>query len=98
MKTLLVIFSLTFAAYFNQTSERENINSENTIEVVSEVNSDYCDGWSEGWADGWRYECDWCVVPTTPICPVPKVGRDKYKHGYNRAFVKARREYQKRNQ
>ena len=47
----------------------------------------YCDGWDDGYCEGWKDERgQFAICPLTPICPIPKVGLDSYRDGYNRGF------------
>lgn len=74
MKTLLTVFTLVIALHFS---------------TENNVNDTYCDGWEDGFEDGYCYEQGMsCVAPATPVCPIPKVGQEKYQDGYNRAFKK----------
>ena len=48
---------------------------------------DYCDGWEDGYCEGWRdIKGQFAICPITPICPLPDIGRDRYRDGYNRGF------------
>lgn len=49
---------------------------------------EYSDGWEEGWSEGWKYvKGPYSIPPIAPIAPIPRIGQDKYKDGYNRGFV-----------
>jgi hypothetical protein len=49
--------------------------------------SDFCDGWEDGYCEGWRdVKGQLAICPITPVCPIPKIGTDTYKGGYNRGF------------
>ena len=65
-------------------------NSINTLEPTkTEVitASDYCDGWEDGYCEGWKdVKGQYAICPITPICPIPKIGKDGYRGGYNRGF------------
>lgn len=41
----------------------------------------YCDGWSDGYILGYCGNDLFCIEPVVPICPLPSVGLDEYKHG-----------------
>lgn len=52
--------------------------------------NEYCKGWENGWHNGWKYIMgDFYITPIAPICPIPEIGRDSYKDGYNRGFAVA---------
>jgi len=69
-------------------------NSMNNKEVT--VVSDYCDGWEEGYCEGWKdVKGQLAICPITPICPIPDIGQDTYKGGYNRGFKAGSRAAQK---
>lgn len=47
------------------------------------VNSDFCEGWEDGYQDA----LEGCFkVGLTPLCPIPPIGRDTYKHGYGMGY------------
>tara|TARA_R110000772_G_scaffold89737_1_gene185736 strand:+ start:3871 stop:4152 length:282 start_codon:yes stop_codon:yes gene_type:complete len=50
----------------------------------------YCDGWEAGYIQGWCYEVPNCIKPIVPVCPIAKVGQDRYIDGYNRGFLKGK--------
>lgn len=61
------------------------------------VDDDYCDGWKDGWAEGWKYiKGQYSLPPLAPICPIPEIGKNKYKNGYNRGFVAGMRKAQEK--
>lgn len=48
---------------------------------------DFCDGWEDGYCEGWKdIKGQYAICPITPICPIPEIGQDTYKGGYNRGF------------
>ncbi|MEM6725324.1 MAG: hypothetical protein AAF598_14890 [Bacteroidota bacterium] len=53
----------------------------------------FCEGWEKGYAIGlqlWAEEEDKRVpLKITPICPIPKVNRDRYSDGFERGKQKA---------
>ena len=49
----------------------------------------YCEGWNNGYKEGWCYEIYSCIEPIPPICPIPRVGFESYRDGYNRGFQQA---------
>ena len=46
----------------------------------------FCEGWDDGYGEGYCDEMGPCVKPVSPVCPVPRVGEDSYRGGYNRGF------------
>ena len=53
----------------------------------------YCEGWNLGYCEGWQYiKGDWAICPVTPICPIPRVYQNEYIDGYNRGFVKGKKD------
>lgn len=49
--------------------------------------SDYCDGWEDGYCEGWKdVKGQYAICPITPICPIPEIGKNRYRDGYNRGF------------
>lgn len=62
------------------------------IGATKKKNDSFCKGWESGYKAGWCYEREMgCADPVIPACPVPRVGEDGYKGGYNRGFATARR-------
>lgn len=49
--------------------------------------TEFCNGWKEGFKEGYCYGTYGCTAPVTPPCPVPNIGNDNYKGGYNQGFV-----------
>tara|TARA_R110000850_G_scaffold90138_6_gene192380 strand:+ start:523 stop:804 length:282 start_codon:yes stop_codon:yes gene_type:complete len=61
------------------------------LKVESTYNlATYCDGWEAGYVQGWCYEVPNCIKPIVPVCPIAKVGQDRYIDGYNRGFLKGK--------
>lgn len=56
------------------------------------IPSDYCDGWEEGYKEGYCYQVDNCLEPLVPLCPLPLINESTYKHGYNRGFIKGKKD------
>jgi hypothetical protein len=59
--------------------------------IVSISQSSFCDGWREGYKEGSCYGKVGCVPPVPPVCPVPQVGQDTYRGGYNAGFIEGRK-------
>lgn len=47
----------------------------------------FCDGWAAGYVAGYCYQQYSCLEPLVPLCPLPRLGEDGYKDGYNRGFL-----------
>lgn len=78
---LLMLIGVSFLLSFKSIKEN-TIKTENIISV-----SDYCDGWEEGYCEGWKdVKGVYAICPITPICPIPEIGKDDFRGGYNRAF------------
>jgi len=57
------------------------------------IQDPYCNGWEDGYCEGWQYvKGEWAICPVTPICPIPRIDEEGYRDGYNRGFVKGRRQ------
>lgn len=68
------------------------------ISQRTEINykTDYCEGWEEGYCEGWKdTRGKYSICPIAPICPVPEIGKDRYKDGYNRGFKKGMKDADK---
>ena len=65
-------------------------NSESSsCDVSSELNikTEFCEGWEDGYCEGWKdVKGQFSICPVTPICPIPPIGKDNYKGGYNEGF------------
>lgn len=71
-----------------------NLKSSTKMEVTR--NSDFCDGWEDGYCEGQKdVKGQYSVCPVTPVCPVPEVGQNTYRGGYNRGFKTGSRAAQK---
>jgi hypothetical protein len=63
-----------------------------TIQFTTE----FCDGWEDGYCEGWRdVKGQFEICPIAPLCPLPEIGRDRYRDGYNRGFKAGRRKANK---
>jgi hypothetical protein len=61
----------------------------NTNSTKTEITlaNDFCEGWEDGYCEGWKdVKGQYAICPITPICPIPEIGQDTYKGGYNRGF------------
>ena len=61
---------------------------ENTIKTENVILiNDYSEGWKDGHCEGWKdVKGEFTICPITPICPIPEIGKDDFRGGYNRAF------------
>jgi len=59
--------------------------------------TDYSKGWKNGYKEGYCYGYYGCVAPVAPVSPVPRAGESSYKDGYNRGFVKGKKDRQAKN-
>jgi hypothetical protein len=78
--TLVFLMSLGILMSFNNKTEKK-VN----LELINVSN--YCKGWEDGYCEGWKdVKGEYTICPITPLCPLPKIGKDNYKGGYNRGF------------
>ena len=84
--TIISVFAILSA--FTTT----NINSP---KIETKLVSSFCDGWEDGYCEGWRdIKGPNAICPITPICPIPEIGQDTYRGGYNRGFKAGSRKAQ----
>lgn len=49
---------------------------------------DFCEGFELGYKEGYCYGQGYgCLEPLTPLCPLPRLGEDSFKGGYQRGFL-----------
>jgi hypothetical protein len=62
--------------------------SESALVIIeTNVADEYCEGWEDGYCEGWKdVKGQFAICPITPICPLPEIGKDRYRDGYNRGF------------
>ena len=76
----LIISAFTVLTAFTASKE-----SSRKIEIS--LASDYCDGWEDGYCEGWKdIKGSLALCPLTPLCPLPELGKNGYRDGYNRGF------------
>lgn len=64
--------------------------------VLTTTQPSYCDGWEEGYKEGWCYnQIANCLDPITPNCPIPVMYKEEWSDGYNRGFVKGKKDFEK---
>jgi hypothetical protein len=84
MKRLLFIIVLVGGMPILSSFSSRESNSPK-IEVI--YKSEFCEGWEEGYCEGWKdVKGQYAICPITPICPIPEIGQDNYRGGYNRGF------------
>ena len=85
MKRVFLIMSLALVSLslygFNYSDNV--IESNKKIEYPTDFNEGFEDGYCEGWKD---VKGVYAICPITPICPIPEIGKDDFRGGYNRAF------------
>jgi hypothetical protein len=84
MKKIIIISSI-----FSVIAVLVAFTTSNSTIVKAEVTykSDFCEGWEDGYCEGWKdVKGQYAICPVTPICPIPEVGQNTYKGGYNRGF------------
>lgn len=63
---------------------------------TSKIQTDFCKGWEDGYCEGWKdVKGQFAVCPVEPVCPVPNVGANTYKGGYNKGFKAGRKKAKK---
>jgi hypothetical protein len=77
----IVILSIGLTSFV----DTQDLKVESTYNLAT-----YSDGWKAGYVQGWCYEVPNCIEPIVPICPIAKVGQDRYVDGYNRGFLKGK--------
>ena len=64
--------------------------SQDNTEIVCV--EDFCDGWEDGYCEGWKdVKGQLALCPVAPICPVPDIGQNTYRGGYNKGFKAGRK-------
>ena len=77
---LLLVSSALFASGNFNNNETQKTNQ-------LEIESDYCSGFEEGYCEGYKdVKGEFAICPITPICPIPAIGKDSYRGGYNKGF------------
>ena len=62
------------------------------LSIILMLQLTYHDGWKKGYIKGWCYQDLNCIEPIVPISPIPKLGFDTYKDGYNDGFLKGKKD------
>jgi len=59
---------------------------EANADLVSIQETEYEEGWKDGHCEGWHDVKPNSYCPHAGYAPAPEIGKDTYKHGYNRGF------------
>ena len=86
MKKLVLVavmaIGTTFLMSFTKAFNEKKVKTEVVV-----MQSDYEEGWEDGYCEGWKdVKGEFAICPITPICPIPEIGKDDFRGGYNRAF------------
>lgn len=79
MKKLILVFVVVLSSlcFYGFATKEHNI----------DVKTEFCKGFDEGYCEGYKdVKGQFVVCPVVPVCPVPEVGLDTYKGGYNAGF------------
>jgi hypothetical protein len=86
MKNVFRILAIVVALSASYAFTNSDISEYELKETTTSI-SDYCDGWEEGYCEGWKdVKGQYSICPIAPICPIPEIGKDGYRGGYNRGF------------
>ena len=70
---------------------REEAGVKDSYHGKREAHGTFEDGWKDGFESGWRsVKGSMGIVPITPICPIPRIGKDSYEDGFDRGFARGR--------
>ncbi len=84
-KSILMLggFLIAFVAFGYNPIESDT----KTVTELSISVSDFDEGWEEGYCEGWKdVKGQFAICPNAPIAPIPPIGKDSYKGGYNMGF------------
>jgi len=77
-KMILLSFIFLLSTSFVGVSVEQNENL---------LKTEFCEGFDDGFCEGYKdVKGQFVVCPVPPVCPVPGVGLDNYKGGYNTGF------------
>ena len=83
-KVMIIATLISGLAVLTAFSPEKNVES---TKIESIAASDFCEGWEDGYCEGWKdVKGQYAICPITPICPIPEIGQDSYRGGYNRGF------------
>lgn len=58
-----------------------------TSKEITTIGTDFCKGWEDGYCEGWKdVKGQLTLCPLAPLCPLPELGKDNYRGGYNAGF------------
>ena len=85
------LFSLVFVLFsFIALPSIETVyNDSLATEIVVEMygGKEFADGFDDGYCEGWKdVRGRYAICPITPIPPLPQIGQDTYRGGYNLGF------------
>ena len=82
-----VFFISTLISAFAVLTAFTTSDNNNFPKTEIKLSNEFCDGWEDGYCEGWKdIKGQFAICPITPICPIPEIGQDSYRGGYNRGF------------
>lgn len=82
MKKITLLFIILFSL---NSFSNDSLKVENKSDYLTKTA--FCEGWEEGYCEGWKdVKGQFSICPIAPICPIPPVGKNTYKGGYNMGF------------
>lgn len=95
MKSISILFfliaiAITSSAQTGAVIFNSNTNQQQNFFYTPEQQKapTYSQGWEQGYKEGWCYGKGYgCIDPIVPIPPIPRIGEDSFKGGYNRGFL-----------
>ena len=81
-----VLFIATIISAF-AVSTAFTVSNTSPTKTTANCASNFCEGWEDGYCEGWKdVKGQLAFCPLTPLCPLPELGQDTYRGGYNRGF------------
>ena len=82
-----IIFGITILLCISMLTAFKSGTNTTATSVKSVWTSDFCEGWKDGYCEGWKdVKGQFAICPLTPLCPLPGIGEDSYRGGYNKGF------------